>query len=213
MMIMKDLELAVTKCDVDQTMSLVERALAESVSVDEIINNGIIKGMKRVGDLFESGEHFLPELLVAGQVAQTALNYLQPMLPMEATTKKRKMLMATVKGDIHDLGKNIVIMMLKCNGFGVTDAGIDVAPETLCDLVGEGDYDVLGLSSLLTMTMPMIDETIKAMEERGLRDSIKIIIGGAPVTAEYAEKVGADAFGRDAWDAVLKTNALVSALF
>ena len=211
MMILENLEQAVTRCDAGQTMSLVEKALAENVSADEIIKDGIIKGMKKVGDLFESGEYFLPELLVAGQVAQTALDYLEPMLPKDTTAARRKVLMATVKGDIHDLGKNIVIMMLKCNGFDVMDAGIDMAPERLCDLLAEGEYDVLGLSSLLTMTMPMIDETIKAVAERGLRERIKILIGGAPVTQEYADKVGADAFGKDAWDAVLKTSALLSA--
>jgi methylmalonyl-CoA mutase cobalamin-binding domain/chain len=209
MTILQDIEGAVTKCDNDLAMRLVKTAVADTVPVDEIIQDGIIRGMKGVGDLFNSGEYFLPELLVAGQVAQGALDYLEPLLPRDAGAKKRKILMATVKGDIHDLGKNIVIMMLKCNGFDVTDAGIDMAPEEVCDLVGEGDYDILGLSSLLTMTMPMIDETIEAIRARGMRDRIKIIIGGAPVTAEYAEKAGADAFGRDAWDAVVKSTALL----
>lgn len=211
MSILDDLKQSVTTIAHTLTMDLVKKAVADKVPVDAIIRDGIITGMKGVGDLFNSGRYFLPELLVAGQIAQQAIDYLEPMLPKDGAVKKRKVLMATVKGDIHDLGKNIVIMMLKCNGFDVADAGIDADPEKLCNLIKEGHYDILGLSSLLTMTMPMIDRTIEEIETRGLRSRIKIIIGGAPLTAEYATRAGADAFGKDAWDAVLKCNALIGA--
>jgi methylmalonyl-CoA mutase cobalamin-binding domain/chain len=190
-------------------LDLVKKAIGEKLPVDDIIRDGIIEGLKGVGDLFNSGKYFLPELLVAGQAAQTALDYLEPLLSSEVMANKRKVLIGTVKGDIHDLGKNLVIMMLKCNGYEIVDAGIDVAPEKFCDLVREGNFDILGLSSLLSMTLPMINETIQQIEAAGLREKIRIIIGGAPVTPEFMEKVGADALGKDAWDAVLKCNALM----
>jgi 5-methyltetrahydrofolate--homocysteine methyltransferase len=206
---LNELKDAVLNCRHDLILDLVKKAIGEKLPVDDIIRDGIIEGLKGVGDLFNSGKYFLPELLVAGQAAQTALDYLEPLLSSDVMANKRKVLIGTVKGDIHDLGKNLVIMMLKCNGYEIVDSGIDVAPEKFCDLVREGNFDILGLSSLLSMTLPMIDETIQKIETAGLREKIRIIIGGAPVTPEFMEKVGADALGKDAWDAVLKCNALM----
>ena len=130
---------------------------------------------------------------------------------MEITeeNKKGKFLMGTVKGDVHDIGKNIVIMMLKCNGWEVTDLGVDVGPEKFCAAIDEGDYDV-GLSVLLTMTMPAVTSTTEAIQEAGLRDKSRIMIGGAVVDQKFCEACGADAFGKDAWDAVRKADLLLA---
>lgn len=163
-----------------------------------------------VGKLFGSGEYFLPELLRAGKAMQLAVDQIEPLLTSGGgNLQVGRYLIGTVKGDIHNVGKNIVIMMLKGTGWEVTDLGVDVAPERFCSAIKEGDYDICGMSTLITVTMPAARQTVEAITEAGFRDKIKIMIGGAPVTQEFADKVGADAYARDAWEAVTKAKDLL----
>jgi 5-methyltetrahydrofolate--homocysteine methyltransferase len=188
---------AIIAGDTDASFALTKEALEAGIPAAEILGRGLIPGLRRVGDLFESGEYFLPELIVSGDAASEALELLEPDLGQKGSPYMGRFLIGTVKGDIHDLGKNIVTMMLKGNGWDVTDLGVDVSPEDFCSAVEQGDYHIIGLSSLLTMTMPKVAETIAALEAVGLRDKTKIMVGGAPTTPEWAEEIGADAHAKD----------------
>lgn len=192
-----ELSKAVIDGDSDAAFELARRALTSGVPANEILDKGLIPGLRQVGDLFEKGEYFLPELIVSGDAVAQALELLGPMLGKEGTPSKGKYLIGTVQGDVHDLGKNIVIMMLKGNGWEVTDLGVDVSPEEFCSAVDKGDFQILGMSSLLTMTMPNAARTIEALKAAGLRDKVKIMVGGAPTTPEWADKIGADAHAKD----------------
>ena len=210
--IFEQLSKVVIEGDVPKTLELTKDAVKKGISIDEILKNGLIPGIRHVGDLFNKGEYYLPELVVSGKAVQSAVDYLHSINPdfdEEKMSNTGKFLMGTVKDDIHDIGKNIVVMMLKSSGWRVTDLGVDVAPQQFCDEVKNGDYHILGMSVLLTMTMPSAGKTIEALKDAGLRDKIKIIIGGAPVTQEFADEIGADAYGKDGWDAVIKAESLL----
>jgi len=193
---------AIIKGDSDTVLKLTREALDANVLAKEILDRGLIPGLKKVGDLFETGEYFLPELLASGEATSNAVELLKPILSQGDTPPVGKYLIGTAQGDVHDLGKNIVIMMLKGNGWEVTDLGVDVSPEEFCSAVGEGDFDILGISSLLTMTMPNTAKAIDALKTTGLRDKVKVMVGGAPVTQEWADKIGADGYALDASTAV-----------
>lgn len=195
--------------DSDAVLELTKAALDANVPAKEILDNGLIPGLRKVGDLFETGEYFLPELLVSGEAASRAVELLEPLLSKGDTPPAGKYLIGTVQGDVHDLGKNIVIMMLKGNGWEVTDLGVDVSPEEFCSVVDKGDFDILGMSSLLTMTMPSTAKTIDALKTAGLRDRVKVMVGGAPITKEWADKIGADGYAPDASATVKIAVALV----
>lgn len=188
--------------DRNAVLELTKAALDANVPAKEILNNGLIPGLKKVGDLFETGDYFLPELLISGDAASGAVELLEPVLSKGDIPPVGKYLIGTVQGDVHDIGKNIVIMMLKGNGWEVTDLGVDVSPEEFCSAVDKGDFDILGMSSLLTMTMPNTAKTINALKTAGLRDRVKVMVGGAPVTQEWADKIGADGYAPDASAAV-----------
>ncbi len=181
----------------DAAARLTERALEEKVPVSDILSRGLIPGLKAVGDMFEKGEYYLPELIVSGDVVARALELLEPLMGTDDAPYMGRYLIGTVQGDIHDLGKNIVVMMLKGNGWEVTDLGVDVSPEEFCHAVAGGGYDVLGLSSLLTMTMVNAARTIEALKTAGLRGKVNVMVGGAPTTPEWAQKIGADAHAKD----------------
>jgi len=200
---------AVIRGDNDAAYALTEKALAEKVPARQILEKGLIPGLQQVGDRFESGEFFLPELIVSGDAVTQALTILEPILGQSGSPFMGKYLIGTVKGDIHDLGKNIVIMMLKGNGWEVTDLGVDIAPEAFCAAVSDGDYQVLGLSCLLTMTMPNAAKTIEMLASAGLRNKIKVMVGGAPTTSEWAERIGADAHAKDGPSAAKAAAALI----
>jgi corrinoid protein of di/trimethylamine methyltransferase len=200
---------AIIKGDGDITFELTKKALAANVSANEILDKGVIPGLQKVGDLFGKGEYFLPELIVSGDAATSALELLEPILSKGGTPSRGKLAIGTVEGDVHSIGKNIVIMMLKGNGWDVTDLGVDVSPEEFCSAVDKGDFQILGLSSLLTMTMVNSAKTIEALTEAGLRDKVKIMIGGAPTTQEWADKIGADAYAKDGPTAVRVAAALI----
>lgn len=188
---------AIIKGDSETAFQFTQEALSADIPAEKILDRGLIPGLQQAGDLFERGEYYLPELIVAGDAASKALELLEPILTREGAPPKGKFLIGTVKGDVHDLGKNIVIMMLRGNGWEVTDLGVDISPEEFCSAIDNGDFDILGLSSLLTMTMPNAARTIEALKEAGLRDKIKVMVGGAPTTPGWAEEIGADAHAKD----------------
>jgi len=188
---------AVIEGDTDAAFELTKKALEANVPASEILDKGLIPGLREVGDLFEKGDYFLPELIVSGDAVAQALELLAPVLSKEDAPHIGKFLIGTVQGDVHDLGKNIVIMMLKGNGWEVTDLGVDVSPEEFCTAIDKGDFQVLGMSSLLTMTMPSAVKTIETLKAAGLRDKVKVMVGGAPTTPEWADKIGADAYAKD----------------
>ena len=188
---------AVLNGNMDGAGVKVQQAIDAGLSPDKILNDGLISAMAEVGRLFEAGEYFVPEMLIAARAMQGGLNLLRPLLADTGIEPSGKVVMGTVKGDLHDIGKNLVSMMLEGAGFEVEDLGTDVAPESFVQAVREG-VDIVGLSALLTTTMSSMDMTINAITEAGLRDQVKIIVGGAPVTQEYADQIGADGFAADA---------------
>ena len=197
MMNLGELSRAVVAGDIDTAEKLTKEAIASDKPVAEILGAGLVPGLREVGELFEKGEYYLPELIVAGDAVVRALEYLEPMMGKKGASYMGRYLIGTVQGDVHDLGKNVVIMMLRGNGWEVTDLGVDVSPEEFCSAVSNGDYQVLGMSSLLTMTMVNAGKTIEALKTAGVRDRVKVMVGGAPTTAEWAAQIGADAHAKD----------------
>ncbi len=206
----KELSKAVVEGETELSVDLTRRALEEGIAAKEVLDEGIIPGLKVTGELFEGGEYFLPELLISGEAASGALELLEPVLSAGDVPSQGKVAIGTVEGDIHNIGKNIVIMMLKGNGWEVTDLGVDVSAEEFCSVVKKGNFQILALSSLLTMTMPNTVKTIEALKSAGLRKKIKIMVGGAPTTQEWADKIGADGYADDAPGAVRVAAALVA---
>lgn len=200
---------SITEGDTPKAVQLTKVALELGIPVKDILDKGLISGLRKTGELFSSGECFLPELIISGEAAKAALGKIKLILSKVDIPPVGKYLIGTVQGDVHDIGKNVVIMMLEGNGWEVTDLGVDVPPEQFCIAVEEGNFDILGLSALLTMTMPKQAETIKALESAGLRQRVKIMIGGVPVTQQYADEIGADAYAPNAAEAVKMAAALV----
>jgi 5-methyltetrahydrofolate--homocysteine methyltransferase len=200
---------SIVEGQVAKATELTQKALAEKMPAKEILDNGLLPAMNQVGADFESGQIYLPELLMAGDAMKASIELLRPELGGKEAAYAGKYVIGTVEGDLHDIGKNIVILMLEGNGWEVTDLGIDITPDRFCEEIKKGDYDILGLSALLTFTMPKMPETIKTLKEAGLRDKVKIMVGGAPVNQSFADEIGADAFARDAVEAVTKAKSLV----
>ena len=200
---------AVVAGDSETAVKLTKEAMAEKVAAREILGSWLLPSMEIIGEQFEKGDVFFPELLMAANAMKAAVSLLKPELAKTKGVTAGKYLIGTVPGDAHDIGKNIVIMMLEQNGWEVTDLGIDVPEEKFCKAVKEGDYDILGLSALLTFTMPMLTDVINALKVAGLRDKVKIMVGGAPVTEKIAVEAGADAYANDAVEAVKKAKALI----
>ena len=206
----KELSKAVVEGETELTVDLTRKALDEGIAAKLVLDEGIIPGLKKTGELFENGEYFLPELLISGEAASGALELIEPALSAGNVPSRGKIAIGTVEGDIHNIGKNIVIMMLKGNGWEVTDLGVDVYAEEFCSSVEKGDFQILALSSLLTMTMPYTVKTIEALKSTGLRGKVKIMVGGAPTTQEWADKIGADGYAYDAPAAVRVATALIA---
>ncbi|MBN2074109.1 MAG: corrinoid protein [Dehalococcoidales bacterium] len=181
---------------------LVEEALAQKIDVKEIINEGLTKGMSLVGEKFEAGEYFIPDMLASAEAVGAAMEMLEPYLEGSGMKSKGKILIATVQGDLHDIGKNIVSILLRGAGYTVKDLGNDIEPDAIVAAVREEKPEILGLSALLTSTMAHMEDTINALKNAGIRDSVKVVIGGAPVSEEYADKIGADGYGADGFQAV-----------
>jgi 5-methyltetrahydrofolate--homocysteine methyltransferase len=186
----------------EKVAGLVQQALDQGMAPDEILSGGLIAGMDEVGKDFKAGDLFVPEVLIAARAMQAGMSILRPLLAEGDLPSAGKYLIGTVKGDLHDIGKNLVKMMLEGAGFETIDLGTDVGPADFVAAVREHQPSLMGMSALLTTTMVNMKTTIEALEEAGLRDSVKIMVGGAPVTAAFAKEIGADSYAPDAASAV-----------
>lgn len=204
------IEDAIIEGDTEKAVALTKSALQTGVSAKDILHMFLVPGIQRVGELFRKGQYFFPELLISGEAMKAAVDILKPVLSQSGIPPTGKYLIGTVQGDVHDIGKNIVAMMLEGNGWEVTDLGVDISPERFCSAVRHGNFDIVGLSSLLTTTMAKQAETIRALQAAGLRQKVMVMVGGAPVTQAYAESIGADGYASDAVEAVKKAAALAA---
>jgi len=196
--------------DRENLKSLVKKALDDKVAAKDILNDGLIKGMDIVGEKMQAADMFIPEVLRSANAMNSAVELLKPLLSAGDFTASGKVVIGTVKGDLHDIGKNLVKMMLETAGFEVVDLGVDVDPRGFVDAIKGNNSNVLALSALLTTTMPVMKQTVDAITEAGLREGVKVIIGGAPVTREYAEQIGADGYAADAGSAGKLLKGLLS---
>lgn len=193
-----------------EVAELVQQALEQGMEPGEILQGGLIAGMDEVGRDFKAGDLFVPEVLIAARAMHAGMNILRPLLAESDVPSVGRYIIGTVKGDLHDIGKNLVKMMLEGAGFETVDLGTDVDPQAFVDAVRQHQPRLMGMSALLTTTMVQMKTTIEALEEAGLRDSVKIMVGGAPVTTVYAEEIGADAYAPDAASAVDLARSLVA---
>ena len=200
---------AVMEGDAGGAATQVQAALDAGIPASDILNKGCIAAMGEVGRLFEEGEMFVPEMLIAARAMQAGMNILKPHLAEGEITSAGKVVIGTVAGDLHDIGKNLVGMMMEGAGFEIVDLGTDVMADKFVAAVKEHGPDLIGMSALLTTTMPSMTATIEALTEAGLRDQVKVMVGGAPVTAAFADKIGADGFAPDASSATRKAKELV----
>jgi 5-methyltetrahydrofolate--homocysteine methyltransferase len=194
--------------DSDTLQKLVQEAFDNGISANDILQKGLISGMGIVGEKMESGEMFIPEVLMAGRAMAHSVEILKPFLAEGQSSSAGKVVIGTVQGDLHDIGKNLVVLMIESTGFDVIDLGVDVKPELFIDAIRENQPDIVGLSALLTTTMPMMKKTVESIEESGLRTGLKIIVGGAPVSQAYADIIGADAYAPDAGSASKMAKAM-----
>lgn len=201
---------ALIACDAERLTDEVNKAISQGASANAILNDGLIAAMDVIGARMESGEMFIPEVLMAAQLMAGALETLRPHLAEGSHASAGKVLLGTVKGDVHDIGKNLVFMMLESAGFEVKDVGVDVPADTFVSEVKSFQPDILALSALLTTTIPMMKTTIDALGKAGIRDSVRVIVGGAPVSQSFADQIGADGFGADAGSASRLARKLVA---
>jgi len=194
----------------EEAESLTQAAIDEGVKPGEIINKGLIAGMTVVGDKFKKNEFYVPEVLIAARAMQSAMALVKPLLTEGELESRGRVAIGTVKGDLHDIGKNLVAMMLEGGGYEVVDLTVDVSPEQFVGAVNEQGCNAVALSALLTTTMPSMKDTIDALAEAGVRDGVRVIIGGAPVTQSYCDEIGADGYAPDAASAVDKLNELLA---
>jgi len=195
---------AIVDGDFDVAAEETQKALDEGATAQEILERHIVPAMDEVGDLFDEGEYFVPELIMSSRAAQEATKVLAPLLRQEGVERMGCVVIGTVKGDMHDIGKNLVAAMLDGGGFETIDLGVNVAPEKFVETVKNrgGAKTFVGMSALLTTTIPQMKQTIELFEAEGLRDSVKILVGGAPVTREFAESIGADGYSQSANECV-----------
>jgi 5-methyltetrahydrofolate--homocysteine methyltransferase len=193
---------AVVKGDQNATIELVQAAVDAQVDANTIMQKGLIPAMSDVGQLYEDGEYFVPEMLISARAMKAGLEIIKPFLAGSDLKPAGTVAVGTVKGDLHDIGKNLVGIMLEGAGFAIHDLGTDVSPERFIETIRTNQVDLVALSALLTTTMPMMETTINAITRAGMRNQVKIIIGGAPITQAYADKIGADGFAPDASQAV-----------
>jgi 5-methyltetrahydrofolate--homocysteine methyltransferase len=207
----QDLYDAIVNGDAKKARAATEAAIAAGTATMELISGSMVPAMDEVGRLFEAEEYFVPELLLAGRAMKSAMELLRPLMIASGQRFPTRVVIGTVKGDLHDIGKNIVASMLEGGGFEVIDLGADVAPEKFVAAVEEREPHVVCMSALLTVTMPAMRTTIDALKSAGLRERVKVLIGGAPVTTEYAREIGADGYSENASGAVSLVKRLVAA--
>ena len=193
---------AIVNLDIDAVQKAAKEAIESGIPAYKAVVEGMAKGMQIVGQKYENGEYFLAELIMAGETMKEGMAILEPHLKAGDIKAAGKVVIGTVKGDLHDIGKNVVITLLKAANFDVIDLGVDVSPEQFVEAVKKHEPDIVAMSALLTTTMIEMESVIKSLKEAGLRDKVKVIIGGAPITPEYAEKIGADAAAKDAIEGV-----------
>ena len=199
---LNELAQAVISGNAPQAKELTQQAIDEGTDVQSVLNDGLIAGMSVVGDRFKKNEFYVPEVLIAARAMNQAMEVLEPQLAKAGVQPVATVVLGTVKGDLHDIGKNLVGMMLKGGGFKVVDLGVDVPPEKFVEAVKENDANILGLSALLTTTMVAMEDVITAVKGSATADKVKTMIGGAPITSEFADKIGADGYAPDAASAV-----------
>jgi 5-methyltetrahydrofolate--homocysteine methyltransferase len=196
--------------DIAAARALTEKLLAQGLAGREILDNGLLPGMDVVGARMKAGECFIPEVLLSARTMQGALDLIKPHLAAGESASSGTVVIGTVEGDVHDIGKNLVAMMLEGAGFSVINLGSQISPAAFVAAVREQRPDILGMSGLLTTTIPKMSETIKLLADEGLREAVKVMVGGAPVTQRFADEIGADAYGANAAAAVEKAKELVS---
>jgi len=209
--ILKEIYDGVMSGSAGEVPAKVKSALEAGIAPAVILNEGMIAAMNHVGKLFEEGEFFVPEMLISARAMQAGLAVLKPNLALADVKATGRVVAGTVKGDLHDIGKNLVCMLLEGAGFEVIDLGTDVPPEKFVDVIKEGKADLVALSALLTTTMPNMRNTIEALKAAGVREKAKVMIGGAPVTQTYADQIGADGYAPDASRAVALAKSLMGA--
>lgn len=202
MTILEDIALRVERGDETSVGELTQKALSEGISPGEILNKGLVAGMDVVGERFKKNEIFIPEVLVSARAMKEGMKIVKPLLGDEIAGSRGKVVIGTIKGDLHDIGKNIVGMLLEGAGFEVTDLGTDVTKEQFMEVVEKEGVDIIGMSALLTTTMTYMKEVIQSVEDANLKGKVKVIIGGAPITQSYAEEIKADGYAPDAASAV-----------
>lgn len=205
---LKALADAVINGDQNTALEITKAALAEGTAAKDVLDNGLIAGMDIVGARFKKNEVYIPEVLISARAMKMAMEVLEPELVKAGVEPVGKLLIGTVQGDLHDIGKNLVAMMLKGAGFEVIDLGVDVEPEKFIEQVKAANAQLIGMSALLTTTMPGMEKTIKAVKDAGI--GVKVMIGGAPVTQDYADRIGADGYAPDAASAVDIAKSLVA---
>jgi len=205
---LKALSEAVIKGDQNTAVEITKAALEEGTSAESVLNEGLVAGMDVIGARFKKNEVYIPEVLIAARAMKMAMEILEPELVKAGVEPVGKLLVGTAKGDLHDIGKNLVAMMLKGAGFEVIDLGVDVTPEKFVEQAKSSGSHLIGISALLTTTMPGMEEVIKSLRDAGI--SAKVMIGGAPVTQAYADKIGADGYAADAASAVDLAKSLVA---
>ncbi len=207
--LMEELAIALYNGEAEKVAELTRKALDEGIPPEEILNKGLIAGMDKVGKDFRDGILFVPEVLVAAYAMKAGMEILRPLLAETGASGLGTFVIGTVKGDLHDIGKNMVAMMMEGAGFKVVDLGVDTPTEKFVEAVKNYNPHILGMSALLTTTMVEMRKVIKALEEAGLREKVKVMVGGAPVTQEFAEEIGADGYAPNASLAVEKAKALL----
>jgi 5-methyltetrahydrofolate--homocysteine methyltransferase len=209
MVILEEISEALFVGNAKKVKNLVDQALKERVDSKEILNKALIPGMMVVGDKFKNGEYFIPEVLVAARAMNAGMELIKPLLTQTRAAYAGKVGIGTVRGDIHDIGKNLVAIMLEGAGFQIIDLGVNVTPEKFVEVAKNEGVDIVAMSALLTTTMVAMRDVINALKEAGIRERVKVMIGGAPVTQRYADEIGADGYAPDAASAVEKAKQLI----
>lgn len=209
MAILEDIAVSLLNCQPERVRELMQEALDQETPPQRVLNEGLIAGMDVVGRKFKDNEIFLPEVLFAAQAMQVGMEVLKPLLVEAKVEPAGKVVIGTVEGDLHDIGKNIVAMMMEGAGFEVIDLEVNVSPEVFVEAVRENHPDIVAMSAMLTTTMPAMERTIDALALAGLRDKVKTMVGGVSVTQSYADRIGADGYGDDAASAVDKARELL----
>lgn len=201
MSVLQNISANLQQCKIKEVTELVQQAIDEGISANEILQDGLLDGMGVVGERFKNGDMFVPEVLAAAKAMSDGVLLLKPLLSDGTQSASGTVVIGTVKGDLHNVGKDLVKLLMESKGLNVVDLGVDVSNDKFLDAVRNGQCDILAMSAMLTSTMPIMGEVVKALEEENLRDQVKVMIGGAPVNPEFAKQIGADAYTNDATEA------------